>query len=94
MSVVQGFHFNISEVKEGNEHSQRFDGNSSEVKQHSGHSKIFHLNNKEKVKQRSELCQIYHFKGSEMKEGSGLVRDFFLIVLILNSVLTDARDLM
>ena len=32
MSVFQGFHFNISEVKEGNESSQRFDGNSSEVK--------------------------------------------------------------
>ena len=50
MNVFQGFHFTISEVKEGNELSQRFDGNSSEVKQHSEHSKIFHLNSKGKVK--------------------------------------------
>ena len=76
MSVFQGFHFNISEVKEGNEHSQRFDGNSSEVKQHSEHSKIFHLNSKEKVKQHRELCQICHFKSSKGKEGSKLTQRF------------------
>ena len=54
-------------MKQRNERSQRFNLNSSEVKQDSERSQIFHCNNCDEKKQRSELCQIFNFKGSAIK---------------------------
>ena len=49
--------------------SQKIYSNTA-VKEHSECSHRFHFSNNDKVKQRNDRCQIFHFDSSEVKQGS------------------------